>query len=172
MFAAETAPPRLRGALVMQWQMWTGFGIMVRKAHFTTPSGLVSVDTSKLGYAASLALFKVPDIVGVVGLNWRLMLASAALPAMLCAALVWTIPESPRWYMSKGRYVEAYNSMCRLRFEKVQAARDIFYADALLKAEHTVARRSHLKELFTVRRNRNAFIGSEIVMFMQQFCGK
>ena len=91
---------------------------------------------------------------------------------MLCAALVWLIPESPRWYMGKGRYVEAYRSMCQLRFEKVQAARDIFYADALLKAEHTVARQSHLKELFTVRRNRNAFVGSEIVMFMQQFCGE
>ena len=100
------------------------------------------------------------------------MLSSASLPAMLCAALVWLIPESPRWYMGKGRYVEAYRSMCQLRFEKVQAARDIFYADALLKAEHTVARQSHLKELFTVRRNRNAFVGSEIVMFMQQFCGE
>lgn len=100
------------------------------------------------------------------------MLASAALPAMLCAGLVWTIPESPRWYMGKGRHVQAYRSMCRLRFQKVQAARDIFYADALLKAEHTAARASSVKELFTVRRNRNAFVASEIVMFMQQFCGE
>jgi hypothetical protein len=23
-FAAECSPPKLRGALVMQWQMWTG----------------------------------------------------------------------------------------------------------------------------------------------------
>ncbi|CRK31863.1 hypothetical protein BN1708_018850, partial [Verticillium longisporum] len=28
MYAAECAPPRLRGALTMQWQMWTAFGIM------------------------------------------------------------------------------------------------------------------------------------------------
>lgn len=27
--AAECSPPTLRGALVMQWQMWTAFGIMV-----------------------------------------------------------------------------------------------------------------------------------------------
>jgi MFS family permease len=27
-YAAETAPPAIRGALVMQWQMWTAFGIM------------------------------------------------------------------------------------------------------------------------------------------------
>lgn len=31
MFAAETAPPKLRGALTMQWQLWTAFGIMVRE---------------------------------------------------------------------------------------------------------------------------------------------
>lgn len=28
-FAAECAPPKVRGALVMQWQMWTAFGIMM-----------------------------------------------------------------------------------------------------------------------------------------------
>lgn len=27
-FAAECSPPKLRGALTMQWQMWTAFGIM------------------------------------------------------------------------------------------------------------------------------------------------
>lgn len=30
-YAAETAPPAIRGALVMQWQMWTAFGIMFGK---------------------------------------------------------------------------------------------------------------------------------------------
>lgn len=156
----------------MQWQMWTGFGIMVRSWPWPATDFTSANRPSKLGYAASLALFRVSGYLGIVGLKWRLMLASASLPAMFCAVLVWLIPESPRWHMSKCKYVEAYHSMCRLRFEKVQAARDIFYADALLKAENTVARQSHLKELFTVRRNRNAFIGSEIVMFMQQFCGR
>lgn len=28
-FAAECSPPKVRGALVMQWQMWTAFGIML-----------------------------------------------------------------------------------------------------------------------------------------------
>lgn len=28
MYAAECAPPKLRGAFVMQWQVWTAFGIM------------------------------------------------------------------------------------------------------------------------------------------------
>ena len=100
------------------------------------------------------------------------MLASAGLPAVICACLVWCIPESPRWYMSKGQHKRAYRSMCRLRFERVQAARDVIYADALLKAEKTIVHGSSLRELFTVPRNRNAFVASEIVMAMQQLCGE
>ncbi|KAI1167199.1 hypothetical protein F5B18DRAFT_659266 [Nemania serpens] len=141
--AAECSPPKLRGALVMQWQMWTAFGILV-------------------GYVADLAFYKVPDR-GIDGLNWRLMMGSALIPAVI----------SPRWYLTKERYEDAYKSIVRLRFEKVQAARDLFYMDALLQIEKETMKiqQSKLKEIFTIRRNRNAAIASEIVMYMQQFCG-
>ena len=56
-YAAECAPPRIRGALVMQWQVWTAFGILV-------------------GYAADLAFYHVPDKTGITGLNWRLMMGA------------------------------------------------------------------------------------------------
>lgn len=39
-YAAESAPPAIRGALVMMWQMWTAFGIMI-------------------GYVCSLAFYKL-----------------------------------------------------------------------------------------------------------------
>lgn len=68
--------------------MWTAFGIM-------------------LGYVSDLAFFKVADTPGVVGLNWRLMMASAMLPAVIVLCFVFLCPESPRWYMSKGRYVDS-----------------------------------------------------------------
>ena len=149
-FAAETSPPSIRGALVMQWQMWTAFGIM-------------------LGYVADLAFFKVKDTPHVVGLNWRLMMGSAMLPAVIVCFFVFMCPESPRWYMSKGRHYKAYESMHRLRFKKVQAARDVFYMHTLLEAEkHICVGKNKIKELVTVRRNRNALVASEIVMFMQQ----
>lgn len=81
--------------------------------------------------------------------------------------------QSPRWYLTKERYEDAYKSIVRLRFEKVQAARDLFYMDALLQIEKETMKiqQSKLKEIFTIRRNRNAAIASEIVMYMQQFCG-
>ncbi|KAH8993463.1 hypothetical protein EDB92DRAFT_1815530 [Lactarius akahatsu] len=69
--------------------MWTAFGIM-------------------LGYVADLAFYKVPDKPHIKGLNWRLMLASAGIPALFLMAQVFFCPESPRWLISKGRYPEAY----------------------------------------------------------------
>src|ERR1700761_4873571 len=75
-YAAETTPPAIRGALVMQWQMWTAFGIM-------------------LGYVADLAFYHVPDTATVTGLNWRLMMASAMFPAVIVCCFVYKCPESP-----------------------------------------------------------------------------
>ncbi|KAI1447550.1 hypothetical protein F5Y02DRAFT_30851 [Annulohypoxylon stygium] len=152
-FAAECSPPKLRGALVMQWQMWTAFGIM-------------------LGYVMDLAFFTVPDR-GIPGLNWRLMMGSALIPAVIVCALVYFTPESPRWYLTKNRHLDAYKSICRLRYEKVQAARDLFYMDTLLQIEKETMHigQSKIKEFITIRRNRNAMLASEVVMFMQQFCG-
>jgi len=134
--------------------MWTAFGIMV-------------------GYAADLAFYKVEDVPGITGLNWRLMMGSACLPAIVVVCFVFMCPESPRWYMSKSRHAKAYESMCKLRYNKVQAARDIFYMHTLLEAEKESMKlgQSKVREMFTVPRNRRAMQASEIVMFMQQFCG-
>ena len=122
-----------------------------------------------LGYAADLMFFKVTDPPHITGLNWRLMMASAMFPALIVMAFVFMCPESPRWYMSKGRHYEAYQAMVRLRYNKVQAARDVFYIYTLLEAEKQMdIGKSKVLELITVPRNRRALIASEIVMFMQQ----
>jgi len=59
-YAAECSPPRIRGALGSQWQMWTAFGIM-------------------LGFIASVAFYGI-EVEGYPGLDWRLMLASTSIP--------------------------------------------------------------------------------------------
>lgn len=129
--------------------MWTAFGIMV-------------------GYASDLAFYYVPDKPNITGLNWRLMMSSAMLPAVIVCCFVFLCPESPRWYLSKGRHHAAYNSMCRLRYNKIQAARDLFYMSELLKAEEGIQMgQSKLLEIIRVPRNRRAALASEIVMFMQ-----
>ncbi|KAJ8696572.1 hypothetical protein PTI98_006432 [Pleurotus ostreatus] len=152
-YAAECAPPAIRGALVMMWQTWTAFGIMI-------------------GYVSGLIFFRVPDKPNITGLNWRLMMASAGIPALFIMAQVFFCPESPRWYMSKGRYDKAYESLSRLRHKPIQAARDLYYIHVLLEAEREISQgKNRFLELFVVPRNRRATLASLIVMFLQQFCG-
>jgi Sugar (and other) transporter len=130
--------------------MWTAFGIM-------------------LGYAADLAFFSVKDPSNITGLNWRLMMGSAMFPAVIVCCFVYLCPESPRFEMSKENHAKAYRSMCRLRYNKIQAARDLFYMHTLLEAEKKMKLGQHkVVELIAVPRNRRALIASEIVMFMQQ----
>ncbi|KAJ5193846.1 hypothetical protein N7491_001176 [Penicillium cf. griseofulvum] len=152
MYAAETAPPSIRGALVMQWHLWTAFGIMV-------------------GYAADLIFYNV-DSTTIVGLNWRCMMASAMFPALVVCCFVFACPESPHWYMRQKQYYRAYRSICELRHHKIQAARDLYYMHTLLEAEDSMKLgRNKMLELIKVPRNRRAMLASQIVMFMQQFSG-
>ncbi|KAH3664022.1 hypothetical protein OGAPHI_004736 [Ogataea philodendri] len=153
-YSSECAPARIRGSLVMMWQVWTAFGIM-------------------FGYVMSLAFYTVPSHSIHKGLQWRLMLGSASLPAFLVMLQVWFCPESPRWLMGKGRHVEAFEAYSRIRGTPIQAARDTFYTHVLLLEESSYEMPffRKVKEMFTVRRNRNGAVGAWVVMFMQQFCG-
>lgn len=62
-YGAECAPANIRGALVMMWQMWTAFGIM-------------------LGFIASVAFMHVTHPT-IPYFQWRLMLGSTAIPYVL-----------------------------------------------------------------------------------------
>lgn len=149
-YSAECTPKNIRGALTMMWQMWTAFGIC-------------------LGYVASVA-FQNTDFLGE-DTQWRWMLASTSIPPLIVMLQVYFCPESPRWYMEKGRYDKAYESMRRLRRVPVQATRDMYYAYKLLEVERANKDGRSWKEFFTVRRNRRAAQSAWFCMFMQQFCG-
>ncbi|KAG1848848.1 hypothetical protein C8R48DRAFT_778779 [Suillus tomentosus] len=151
-YTAECSPAPIRGALVMMWQMWTAFGIA-------------------LGDLIDLVFYFIPDAPGVTGLNWRLMLGSAGVPGLVVCLQILFAPESPRWLISKGRYEDAFNELCRLRFSHVQAARDLYYIHVLLEAENDMEGRNRMVEMFAIPRNRHAALASWVVMFGQQFCG-
>lgn len=107
-------------------------------------------------------------------LKWRFMIGSTAVPALVVCILCFFCPESPRHYLARKSPRKAYIAMGRLRKTKVQAARDIFSADAMLQAENLArAMRKKgffatIRDFFVVRRLRNAMCASEIVMIMQQ----
>ncbi|KAG5993384.1 hypothetical protein E4U52_001992 [Claviceps spartinae] len=150
-YAAENAPASIRGALVMSWQMWTAFGIM-------------------LGTAINLAVFKLAG-----PLNWRLMLGAPFIPAFPLVCLIYLCPESPRWYMKKGRYQEAWKSLIILRRDPIQAARDLYYISAQLEIEQALIGHtncvSRFTQLFTIPRIRRANLAAFTVMIAQQMCG-
>ncbi|KAL8796908.1 MAG: hypothetical protein Q9182_007292 [Xanthomendoza sp. 2 TL-2023] len=149
-YAAENVPAAIRGGLVMSWQMWTAFGIF-------------------LGFCANLAVYDVGRIA------WRLQLGSAFIPAVPLVIGVYFCPESPRWYIKKGQYNKAFQSLCRLRNTPLQAARDLYYIHAQIVEETDIIGKSNYVtrfiELFTIPRVRRATLASGIVMLAQQMCG-
>lgn len=134
----------------MSWQMWTAFGIF-------------------LGFCANLAVYNAGPIA------WRLQLGSAFIPAVPLVVGIFFCPESPRWYIKKGRYDKAFQSLCRLRNTPLQAARDLYYIYAQILEESDIIGKSNyitrFIELFTIPRVRRATLASFTVMLAQQMCG-
>ncbi|KAB8070706.1 hypothetical protein BDV29DRAFT_197824 [Aspergillus leporis] len=149
-YCAENTPANIRGGLVMSWQLWTAFGIF-------------------LGTCANLAVKDAGDI------SWRLQLGSAFIPALPLALGVYFCPESPRWYIKKGLFRKAYQSLCKLRNSELQAARDLYYISSQLKLEEEIVGKSNyltrFGELFTIPRVRRATLAAWTVMLAQQMCG-
>ncbi|KAL2813162.1 hypothetical protein BJX63DRAFT_395145 [Aspergillus granulosus] len=149
-FCAENTPASVRGGLVMCWQLWTAFGIF-------------------LGTTANLVVKDIGDLA------WRLQMGSAFIPAVPLVLGVYMCPESPRWFIKKGRLRNAYESLCRLRNSELQAARDLYYIYAQIRIEQEIAGEgtyiSRFIELFTIPRVRRATLASFTVMIAQQMCG-
>ena len=150
-YASEASPTAIRGALTMMWQMWTAFGIM-------------------LGFVVSVAFQNVRYTEGQPPFwNWRLMLGSTSIPPFFVCMMVYLVPESPRWYMTKNRYRKAYEALCRFRNCEMMAARDLYYIHKSLVIEDKIREGKNLwSEFFKVPRNRRAAQSSFFVMFMQQ----
>lgn len=150
-YAAECSPAPIRGALVMMWQMWTAFGIM-------------------LGNIMGVAFMGLHD-----DLSWRLMLGSTVVLPLIVCAQVYFCPESPRWLIQHNKIDKAFKAFQTLRPSDLQAARDLYYAYVGVQLEREINKGKNFftmfLELFTIPRNARATLASWIVMFMQQFCG-
>ncbi|KOS17767.1 putative polyol transporter 6 [Escovopsis weberi] len=135
----------------MSWQMWTAFGIM-------------------MGSAFNLMVFDAGR-----NINWRLMLGAPFLPAVPLLVLIYFCPESPRWYIKKRRYREAWKSLLLLRHDPVQAARDLYLISAQLEMESQLVGKTNyltrITQLFTVPRIRRAHLAALTTMVSQQLCG-
>lgn len=86
-FVAESAPAKIRGSLLVAYQVATVVGIIIGylAAYFLAGSG-----------------------------SWRWMLGLAAIPAVLVTLLLLWMPDTARWYMLKGRVDEARQTLRRV----------------------------------------------------------
>ncbi|OCL12086.1 galactose-proton symporter [Glonium stellatum] len=168
---SEISPARIRGRLLLTWQTFTAFGIF-------------------LGNAANLVVYN----------HWRLQIVSPVIPAIVLLVLVSVCYESPRWFIKRNKYKDAYESLLQLRETPLQSARDLYYIHSQLQVETNlfVKRRStdnevdmtdiidddmyqtevgltsywtRVQQLLTISRNRRASLAVFVVMMSQQFSG-
>ncbi|ETN38614.1 uncharacterized protein HMPREF1541_06651 [Cyphellophora europaea CBS 101466] len=155
-FGAEISPNHLRGTLLMNWQLFDALGIFC-------------------GFSANLIFYWTDRLA------WRFQIASACIPAGCLIVLIWTIPESPRWLLKKGKGPEAFAALCALRQTPLQAATELFFANAQIQKEIDYMRRratkgdtnywSRILQLFLNDRTRRSAVAATVVMFGQQLCG-
>jgi MFS transporter, SP family, galactose:H+ symporter len=86
-FIAESAPARLRGAMLVTYQVATILGIIG-------------------GYLSAYMLAESG--------SWRWMLGLASVPALLVLPLLASTPDTARWYLFKGRIDDARRSLLRI----------------------------------------------------------
>ncbi|KAL2825683.1 hypothetical protein BJY01DRAFT_256202 [Aspergillus pseudoustus] len=150
-YTAECAPAAIRGGLVMMWQVFVAFGIM-------------------MGYIISAAFVHIS-----YPLNWRLMIGSQMVAPVFVIAAVYFGPESPRYLVSRQRYAAAYRSLLRLRPTKLRAARDLYTIVRSVEFEESLrSGRTFLSDIRDIAQNprvRYAALASWFIMFMQNFCG-
>ncbi|KAJ5043105.1 uncharacterized protein L3040_004490 [Drepanopeziza brunnea f. sp. 'multigermtubi'] len=149
-YSAEMSPHRIRGALVMFWQLWVVAGIF-------------------LGFAANVIVKDTGKIA------WRLQLGSAFIPSFILMVGIWFCPESPRWLMKSGKLAKGFRSMCALRAHPIIGARDFYYSYVIFLEEQKIAGDStyfsRMADCFRIPRIRRANYGASTVMIAQQMCG-
>jgi MFS transporter, SP family, galactose:H+ symporter len=107
-FVAESTPAKVRGSLLVAYQAATVLGIIA-------------------GY---LVGYLLADSHG-----WRPMLALAAVPATLVMLLLLRMPDTARWYLFKGRVVEARRALQQVEPDNSDVERELAEISAALAEE-------------------------------------
>jgi sugar porter (SP) family MFS transporter len=138
-YVSELSPPQSRGTLIGLYQFALTFGIVF--------ANLVGYWFASEG-------------------SWRLMFAVGALPAAVFLALVFTVPESPRWLFINNRTREAEHVL--LSYTDARGARLLL--DDIQKATAGGAGHENWSALLSPAARRGLLIAVGFVV-LQQLCG-
>jgi SP family xylose:H+ symportor-like MFS transporter len=145
LYIAEIAPSRIRGRLVSFNQLSIVGGIL-------------------LVYFVNWAIASQGDEAWLRSTGWRLMLLSEAIPAVLFLGLLTLVPDTPRWYVMKGRAEKAQSVLARLvgESEARQTIREI--EESLIVPKHASG-----TDLFAF--GRLVIVAGILLSVFQQFVG-
>jgi sugar porter (SP) family MFS transporter len=138
-YVSELSPPQLRGMLIGMYQ-------------FALTLGIVFANLVGYWFASEQA--------------WRLMFATGVLPAVVFLALVFTVPESPRWLFVKDRTEEGERVL--LSYTDARGAQLLL--DDIHLATELRQNQERWTALFTAKARRGIVIAVGFVV-LQQLCG-
>jgi MFS transporter, SP family, xylose:H+ symportor len=123
LYIAEIAPSGIRGRLVSFNQLSIVLGIL-------------------LVYFVNWAIASQGDEAWIHSTGWRLMLLSEGVPALLFLGLLAFVPDTPRWYVMKGRSAAALGVLTRLvgESEARTTVADIENSLSVAHAQHGTTR--------------------------------
>ncbi|MGB5512593.1 MAG: MFS transporter [Woeseiaceae bacterium] len=152
MYIGEIAPSEMRGKLVAMNQINIVVGL---SAAYFLNNAILQASNSGAEWVQAL---------GIIDYTWRWMLGTEIVPALLWLALLFVIPESPRWLVQKGRNDEARSVMAKLLpAEKIEP----LIREIQESAEHGHDTRSlmaQLGDLFDKRMRRAFWIGLTVAI--------
>lgn len=141
-YISEIAPPSRRGQLVAAFQFMVIFGILLA---YVSNAIIAAVEPGEIA--------------------WRWKLGVAAVPALIFLALLFRIPDSPRWLIMRGREGEARASLARIGMDDATIATEIADINAGL-AEQPAG-----KEALSWRRHRKPIMLAVMVAGFNQLSG-
>lgn len=151
-YVAETVERRLRGNMVSLYQLNIALGEV-------------------LGYAVAAMFLHVPG-------NWRYILGSSLVFSTIMLIGMLYLPESPRFYMHKGRTLDAFKVWKRIRGTHDLESREEFFIMKVSTEEEEAevaagfgSRRAPWLDFFTKPRARRAIIYANIMIALGQLTG-
>jgi MFS transporter, SP family, arabinose:H+ symporter len=144
-YIAEVAPAAMRGRLVSINQLNIVLGI----------------------FAAYFSNYFILQLIPSPELNWRWMLGMGTFPALMYMALLFVIPESPRWLMQRNRSDEALAVLKKIGGD-VYAAKELSQIQQSLPqgvAQSSIM--SELRQLFSKPMSRILTIAFALALFQQ-----
>jgi len=156
MYIAEISPAALRGRMVSFNQLNIVLGISVA---FFTNYLILKLGDLNSSWAIDL---------GFSEYNWRWMLGLETLPAVIYFVSLFTVPESPRWLIMKGREKEGLKILTKVGGD-VQAHKDV---NAVKESISTEKKKSKvpIRQLFKPAM-RMVLLIAVVVAVLQQITG-